>query len=110
MIELNKGINELNNYLSLVLDKLENINDDNFDKTVTNINSLIVEIEQKKISLKKNYSSQSLKDNCDLANRTVKQIKVKFDDIIEAKKEKESLIVSELNKIANQKKLIKYKR
>jgi hypothetical protein len=110
MTQLNQGIDELNNYLSLVLHNLENIDDDNFDNTVTNINFLIKEIEERKISLLNNFSLKSLKDNCDVANTTVKQIKTKFDDIIEAKKENESLIVSELNKIANEKKLIKYKR
>jgi hypothetical protein len=110
MSELNEDISELNNYLSSVLYNLENINDENFDSSVNDINSLIKEIENKKISLKNNFSLQSLKDNCDIANTTVKQIKLKFDYIIEAKKEKESSIVSELNKIANEKKLIKYKR
>ena len=110
MSELNQDISELNNYLSSVLYNLENINDENFDSSVNDINSLIKEIENKKISLKNNFSLQSLKDNCDIANTTVKQIKLKFDYIIEAKKEKESSIVSELNKIANEKKLIKYKR
>ena len=110
MSELNQGISELNNYLSSVLHNLENINEENFDSSVNDINSLIQEIENRKISLKNNFGSQSLKDNCDIANTTVKQIKLKFDDIIEAKKEKESLIVSELNKIVNEKKLIKYKR
>ena len=110
MSELNQDISELNNYLSSVLYNLENINDENFDSSVNDINSLIKEIENKKISLKNNFSLQSLKDNCDIANTTVKQIKLKFDYIIEAKKEKESSIVSELNKITNEKKLIKYKR
>ena len=110
MSELNQDISELNNYLSSVLYNLENINDENFDSSVNDINSLIKEIENKKISLKNNFSLQSLKDNCDVANTTVKQIKLKFDYIIEAKKEKESSIVSELNKITNEKKLIKYKR
>lgn len=110
MVKLNRGINELNGYLSLVLHNLKNIDDKNFDSTVNNINSLIKEIEKRKIYLKENYSIESLNDNCDIANTTVKEIKLKFDDIIEAKKEKESFIVSELNKIINEKKLIKYKR
>ncbi len=110
MIEMNQGISELNNYLSLVLHNLEHIDDENFDNTVTNINSLIKKIENRKIELKNNFNLQSLKDNCDVANTAVKEIKLKFDDIIEAKKEKETIVVSELNKIANEKKLIKYKR
>ena len=52
MSQLNQDISELNNYLSLVLYNLENINDENFDSSVKNINSLIKEIEERKISFK----------------------------------------------------------
>jgi oligoendopeptidase F len=108
--DMNKNIGDLNNYLSLVLHKLDEVNDDNFDSSISNINQLIKKIEDKRTYLKNNYSLHSLQSNCDLANTTVKQIKLKFDDIIEAKKEKESFIVSELNKMSNEKKIIKYKR
>ena len=110
MVDMKKDIGELNTYYSLILNKVENIDEENLDESLIDINKLVQEIEDKKSYLKRNYSLKSLKENCDAANMAVKQIKLKFDDIIEAKKEKESFLVSELNKKSNEKKLIKYKR
>jgi hypothetical protein len=110
MTELKSNLDELKNYLFLVLDNLDDINNDNFQDRMVRVNSLIRQIEEKRVYIKSNFSHESLNEKSDLLHMTVKQIKTKFDDIIEEKKKEQIKISTELNKLANKKKLINYQR
>ena len=107
---LKSNFSELNGYLSSVISNLDEINNENFDRKMHNINTLIEHIEKKRVYLLNNYSLDVLKTNCDAANSAVKQINSRFDSIIESKKEQQKLLSSELAKIVNKKKLINYQR
>ena len=107
---LRENVSELNGYLSSVIMALDEINDENFDVKIHYIQSLIGQIEEKRVDLKNNYSLDTLKSNCDEANKAVKQIFAQFDSIIETKKEQQQLLSTELSKIVNKKKLINYQR
>ena len=82
----------------------------NFDDKMVNIKSLITQIEEKRVYLKNNFSKEILQEKSDVAHRAIKQIKAKFDDVIEDKKERKNNISLELNQLANKKKLINYQR
>ncbi len=110
MIGVENNISEFENYLFLVLENLDEINDENFEDKMVNIKSLIEQIEEKRVYLKNNFSKEILKEKSDVAHRAIKQIKAKFDDVIEDKNEKKNTISLELNQLANKKKLINYQR
>jgi hypothetical protein len=74
------------------------------------ISILVKKIEEERIFLRNNFDLETLKSNCDVANRAVKQIFSQFDSIIESKKGQQREISSELSKIINKKKLINYQR
>lgn len=110
MADLTNNLNDLKNYLFSVLDNLDDINNENFDSRMCNVNSLIKQIEDRRLFIRENFSNDSLIGKSDLLNMTVKQIRSKFDDIIEEKKNERKKISAELNKIINKKKLINYQR
>lgn len=110
MSELNSNLSQLKNYLYLVLDNLNELNDDNFEGNMDNVHSLIKQIDEKREFIKSNFSDENLKGKSDLLHSTVKQIVSRFDDIIRIKKSKQDEISSELSKILNKKKLINYQR
>ncbi len=110
MSELNNNLSELKNYLYLVLNNLDELDNDNFSTKMDNVNSLIKRIDQKRKFIKNNFSEESLQGKSDLLHTTVKQIVARFDDIIEDKKKEQVEISSELNKLVNKKKLINYQR
>jgi len=110
MQELNNSLNQLKNDLYLVLNNLDELNEDNFNNKMQDVNSLIKQIEKKRVYIKKKFSAESLHGKSDLLHTAVKQIVAKFDGIIEEKKEQQIEISSELNKLVNKKKLINYQR
>lgn len=110
MADLTNNLNDLKNCLFSVLDNLDDINNENFDSRMCNVNSLIKQIEDRRLFIRENFSNDSLIGKSDLLNMTVKQIRSKFDDIIEEKKNEQKRISAELNKIINKKKLINYQR
>ncbi len=110
MVELSKQLDDLNNNLFVVLDNLNNIDDQNFESNLKNIGSLISKIEENNTFVKNNAITYELKSKSDLHHRTVKQIKERFDSIIEEKKALQKTISEELAKTINQKKLINYQR
>lgn len=110
MRELTNNLDEIKNYLFLVLENLDDINSMNFNEKMSNVNSLIREIEHKRTYIKTNFNQESLAGKSDLFHTEIKQIRSKFDDIIEEKKSEQNKISSELNKIVNKKKLINYQR
>ena len=110
MVELNSSLSQLKNNLYLVLNNLEELNEDNFDNKMKDVNSLIKQIEEKRVYIKNKFSAESLHGKSDLLHTAVKQIIAKFDGIIEGKKKEQIEISSELNKLANKKKLINYQR
>ena len=110
MYDPNKYFGEFEGSLHLVLSNLNELNDSNFDSKMGNIKSLIIEIEKKRVFIKNNFGEDVLSEKRDLVHRVVKQIRGKFDDVIEERKEKQNLISSELNELSNKKKLINYQR
>ena len=110
MQALDTNINKLENYLFHVIDKLDNLTDENFDSTFVTISDLVKRIDTTKNYLKANYSENELKSKSDLVHSTIKQISAKFDSIIEEKKKLQDDISAELAKKVNQKKLINYQR
>ena len=107
---MNKNIEELNQDLYSVLNCLNELNNDNFNNKFKKINFLIRKIENNRDYMKKNYSLEKLRSNCDTANNTVKHINSKIDSMIETRKEEQQIIKNELSDIVNKKKLINYQR
>lgn len=110
MRQLNNSLDEIKNNLYLVLENLDDINDENFNDKMCNVNSLIHKIEEKRTFIRENYNPDSLIGKSDMFHIAIKQIRAKFDDIIEEKKNEQNKISSELNKLVNKKKLINYQR
>ena len=110
MRELTNNLDDIKNFLFLVLENLDDINNENFNDKMSNVNTLICRIEEKRSFIRENYRTESLIGKSDLFHSTIKQIRAKFDDIIEEKKNEQNKISAELNKIVNKKKLINYQR
>lgn len=110
MSELHSNLSELKNYLYLVLNNLNELDNGNFNAKMDNVNSLIKEIEKKRQYIKNNFNQKYLQGKSDLLHMMIKQISARFDDIIENKKKEQVEISSELNKLVNKKKIINYQR
>lgn len=107
---LDVNINDLEKHLFNVINNLDNLNDENFDSNFENITVLIKKIEEKKSFLINNFSEEVVKSKSDTVHTAIKQIRTKFDSVIEAKKEAQNRISAELANTVNKKKLINYQR
>ena len=110
MEELKNDIVQLNNYLLLISNEVNCINDDNLNEKLSIVNNYIKQIEVKKAELKQKSTKKEYTYICDLLHTGVKLVSNKFDSIIEKKKEEQKRISSELSKIVIKKKLINYQR
>lgn len=110
MQQLNENISELEKHLFNVIDNLDNLTDENFDSNFNNISILVKKIEEKKKNLLDNFGEDVVKSKSDAVHTAIKQIRTKFDSIIEEKKEAQIKISAELANTVNKKKLINYQR
>ena len=110
MENFNQNIRDLKKNLYIVLENLNNLNDDNFDSSMSKIKSLSHIIEEKKNIVKNCLITEEYKSERDEYQTAIKLINEKFDSIIEEKKEVQKKISKELSKTINQKKLINYQR
>lgn len=102
--------NQIEKYVNMVSEELASIDTNNFDQSMNNINKLIERINSEREYLKETYSIEGGVPQCDGLHRAVKHVISQFDNIIERKKESSENIITELNKLSNKKKLIKYQR
>jgi len=110
MDEISVRSNKIENYVLMVSNELESVDLNNFDEKIDNINDLIEKINIEREFLIANYSIKGGVPKCDGLHRAVKHVISQFDNIIERKKELTQNIITELNKLANKKKLINYQR
>lgn len=110
MNEITLKSNQIENYVIMVSNELESIDSNNFDEKIKNVNNLIEKINIEREFLKANYAVKDGIPKCDELHRAVKHVISQFDNIIEKKKELTQNIITELNKLANKKKLINYQR
>jgi uncharacterized membrane protein len=89
---------------------LDNLTDENFESNFVQINKLVKQIDKTKTYLRENFSEENVKSKSDAVHTSIKQIRAKFDSIIEEKKKAQIEISAELIKTVNQKKLINYQR
>ncbi len=108
-MQLNDRIEKIKFDLSCILDKLENLDDDNFDQNISLINNAISETKRGKKALNSINEKNFLESDKSI-NIITKKIKIKLDNVIEKKENDLKSLSSELNNLNNQKKLALYKR
>jgi len=110
MNNLEYKIQEIDTLLNCISDSLSTLTEDNFDKTLEELNSSIKQYLSLKDDLKKRYPTDIYENYESSRIQLTKQIRQKFDNIISGIRTEQDLIKSELVNIQNQKKLTNYNR
>lgn len=101
-------IMELKTSLDEVNSLLENLDDENFDRDLNKVLSAIKKLNSQSEGLYTNYSRDEVRKFHPELKKMTKEIKRKFDNIIEDKNKELKTVTAELNIINNRKKLSKY--
>ncbi len=102
-------IKKIRQRLDLIADKLETLDDSNFDDSISEIKSCISEVEREKSSINLKPGQKISELNSSIKVLTKKILK-KLDNIIQLKESNSKALSTELKKLNNQKKLALYKR
>lgn len=102
-------IEKISSNLSCILEKLEGLDYDNFDRSIAFINDAISDTKENKNILLENDQQFFLENNKTI-NIITKKIKIKLDNIIEKRELELEAVSKKLNNLNNQKKLVLYKR
>jgi len=105
----NSHIEKIKSNLSLIIDKLEGLDDSNFEDNISAVKSYISETKREKSALNINPELKISEINDSLKVLT-KKIGKRLDNIIEIKENNSKALSIELNNLSNQKKLVLYKR
>lgn len=109
-MELRSTKGRLKYLLNGLLVKLDSLSDEkNFFENINSVKTGIFEIQTLGNELKTNFTANELKDFEDEFNFKTKQIKEKFDNIIEDKKQEILQVSEQINKLQNSKKLAVYR-
>ncbi len=96
--------------LNEVYKNLNNIGEENFDKTMSHVRSLLNESQRHKAFLLENFSKDELENFEPYLTNLTKQIKESFDNIIEKKKIEIEKVRLQIQYTQNRKKLVNYIR
>jgi ElaB/YqjD/DUF883 family membrane-anchored ribosome-binding protein len=105
----NVHIDKIKANLNQIVDKLENLNDYNFEGSISEIKEYISDTKREKTALNLNPEEKLSEINDSLKVLTKKIVK-RLDNIIEIKESDSKALSSELKNLHNQKKLALYKR
>ncbi len=109
-MDLRSTKSRLNYLLTALLVNLESLNDDkNFFENIDSLKNEINEIEELKAGLKENFNRDDLKELENELNFKAKQIREKFDSIIEEKKREITSVSEQIENLQNSKKLAVYR-
>jgi len=97
---LDSGMNEFIDHLEKSSDELD----------VEHLNDLIIDIENKRVELKKNFPREELLVYEEKFLNLTKQMKIKIDSVIEKLAIEQQNVQNELQKLYNKKKLTIYGR
>jgi len=103
-------IKRMESYLDNVENSFSNLKEDNFDDCMERIRFNMSKFESKRNELIKNNSRELLRRRSQVLGRKVKQIYLRFDNVIEEKKSEQEKLRLLLFDSLNQKKLNNYKR
>ncbi len=105
----NPHIEKIKTNLNSIIDKLEKLNDNNFENSISDIKSYISDTKNEKAALSLKPGKKIPEINDSLKVLTKKIVK-RLDNIIEIKESDSQALSSELKNLHNQKKLALYKR
>lgn len=110
MKNLEKDIEILITTYGEAYERMQNIDDDNFDQTIKIVRDLLTKTKEMKEYLLKVYSINDLKHFDSELTKLTKLIKNCFDNIIEQKKAKLDETIVLIKQSQNKKKLVNYIR
>ncbi len=108
--DLEKKINKLKFYFLLALKELNELTHENFSDNLATAKSCMQDAEILKNELKKEYKYEVLKPYEKELMKITKQIREKYDNIVESKKLEMARISERIRFIQNKKKLVNYIR
>jgi hypothetical protein len=103
-------IKEIESVLHLIYTTIKNITDENCDHMLSELDIKIKKVNLLRNQLKNKYNKAVLVEYEPTLGALTKQIREKFDNIIEEKKTEQARIGLELADIQNKKKLLIYNR
>ena len=110
MNDINKYIAVIKQDLNQLLFGLNGINEYNFDEKMVSVNKRLLSIKSKKEKLIASFDKSELEKFNPEIDLIIKEINIKFDNMIEEKTKLKNKIGHELKNVQNEKKLVNYKR
>jgi len=110
MENLNRYISSLKQDLNQVLFGLNGVNDYNFDEKMEFVNQRLLSIQKMKEEMQKHYDKAELEKFNPELDFIIKEINVKFDNMVEERTQIKDRIGKEIKSKQNEKKLVNYKR